>query len=113
MKLHEDRGQLVGGLVVSEHDQVIAIKTSGQIVRSSVAEVAVKGRDTMGVKFVGVRGDDSVAVIALNPEATEETSAEGAAAENETVANDTPESNAEISETVEEAGTVKGEAEEN
>jgi DNA gyrase subunit A len=70
MKLNEDRGSLVGGLVVAENDQVIAIKASGQITRSAVSEVAVKGRDTMGVKFVGVRDDDSVVVIALNPEAT-------------------------------------------
>jgi DNA gyrase subunit A len=70
MKLNEDRGSLVGGLVVAENDEVIAIKASGQITRSAVAEVAVKGRDTMGVKFVGVRDDDSVVVIALNPEAT-------------------------------------------
>ncbi|GAA2093955.1 DNA gyrase subunit A [Microlunatus panaciterrae] len=72
MKLNEDRGSLVGGLVVTENDEVIAIKASGQITRSAVAEVAVKGRDTMGVKFVGVRDDDSVVVIALNPEATAE-----------------------------------------
>jgi DNA gyrase subunit A len=70
MKLNEDRGSLVGGLVVAENDQVIAIKASGQITRSAVSEVAVKGRDTMGVRFVGVRDDDSVVVIALNPEAT-------------------------------------------
>ncbi|HBX81193.1 MAG TPA: DNA gyrase subunit A [Propionibacteriaceae bacterium] len=69
MKLNEDRGSLVGGLVVSEADEVIAIKTSGQIIRSRVADVPTKGRDTMGVKFVDVRGDDSVAVIALYPEA--------------------------------------------
>ncbi|MDR2974136.1 MAG: DNA gyrase subunit A [Propionibacteriaceae bacterium] len=68
MKLNEDRGQLVGGLIVAEADEVIAIKTSGQIIRSSVADVAVKGRDTMGVKFVGLRGEDSVAAIALYPE---------------------------------------------
>ena len=78
MKLNEDRGRLVGGLVVSEHDQIIAIKASGQITRSDVAEVSVKGRDTMGVKFVGVKGDDSVVVIALNPEATEEAEIEAA-----------------------------------
>ncbi len=53
MKLNEDRGSLVGGLVVSEDDEVIAIKQSGQIIRSSVADVPAKGRDTMGVKFVG------------------------------------------------------------
>jgi DNA gyrase subunit A len=72
MKLNEDRGSLVGGLVVTENDEVIAIKASGQITRSAVAEVPVKGRDTMGVKFVGVNGNDSVVVIALNPEMTAE-----------------------------------------
>ena len=72
MRLNEDRGSLVGGLVVTERDQVIAIKASGQITRSAVAEVPVKGRDTMGVKFVGVSGNDSVVVIALNPETTAE-----------------------------------------
>src|SRR5919112_5103914 len=72
MKLHEDRGSLVGGLVVTDNDEVIAIKASGQITRSPVVEVPVKGRDTMGVKFVGVGDSDSVVVIALNPETTAE-----------------------------------------
>lgn len=72
MKLNEDRGSLVGGLVVQESDEVIAIKVSGQITRSAVAEVPAKGRDTMGVKFVGVSGEDAVSVIALNPESSAE-----------------------------------------
>jgi len=72
MKLNEDRGSLVGGLVVTDNDEVIAIKASGQITRSAVSEVPVKGRDTMGVKFVGVADDDSVVVIALNPETAED-----------------------------------------
>ena len=68
MKLNEERGHLVGGLIVTESDEVIAIKTSGQIIRSGVQDVAVKGRDTMGVRFVGLRSDDQVAAIALYPE---------------------------------------------
>ena len=68
MALSEDRGSLVGGLVVQEADEVIAIRTSGQLTRSAVAEVPVKGRSTMGVKFVSVRGKDAVSIIALNPE---------------------------------------------
>lgn len=68
MALSEDRGSLVGGLVVQEADEVIAIRTSGQLTRSAVAEVPVKGRSTMGVKFVNVRGKDAVSIIALNPE---------------------------------------------
>jgi DNA gyrase subunit A len=72
MRLTEDRGALVGGLVVTEADQVIAIKTSGQIIRSSVLDVPVQGRDAMGVKFVGLKADDAVAVIALYPESDTE-----------------------------------------
>jgi DNA gyrase subunit A len=72
MKLNDSRGELVGGLVVRENDEIIAIKASGQITRSAVAGVPAKGRDTMGVKFVGVNNGDSVAVIALNPESTPE-----------------------------------------
>ena len=68
MKLSEGRGQLVGGLIVAEGDEVIAIKMSGQVTRSAVSDVPVKGRDTMGVKFVGVRGGDTVGAIALYPE---------------------------------------------
>jgi len=46
----------------------MAIRSSGQITRSSVAEVPVRGRDTMGVKFVAVKGGDQVIAIARNPE---------------------------------------------
>ena len=72
MKLNDDRGSLVGGLVVSETDEVIAIKQSGQVIRASVSDVPSKGRDTMGVKFVGLTGNDTVTVIALYPDTGEE-----------------------------------------
>ena len=72
MKLNEDRGSLVGGLVVSETDEVIAIKQSGQVIRASVSGVPAKGRDTMGVKFVGLSNGDTVTIIALYPETPEE-----------------------------------------
>ena len=72
MRLSDGRGSLVGGLIVGDGDEVISIKQSGQVVRSAVADVPVKGRDTMGVKFVGVKGDDAVAAIALYPEAAAE-----------------------------------------
>ncbi|MDR0435212.1 MAG: DNA gyrase subunit A [Propionibacteriaceae bacterium] len=72
MKLNDDRGHLVGALVVNDTDEVMAIRESGQITRSSVLEVPVKGRDTMGVKFVDVKGTDAVKAIALNPESQDE-----------------------------------------
>ncbi|MDR3069952.1 MAG: DNA gyrase subunit A, partial [Propionibacteriaceae bacterium] len=72
MKLNQDRGSLVGGLVVTETDEVIAMKSSGQIIRSLVSDVSATGRDTMGVRFVSVGDDDSVIAIALNPDSGEE-----------------------------------------
>lgn len=96
MKLSEDRGSLVGGLVVQEDDEVMAIKVSGQIMRSPVKEVPVKGRDTMGVKFVGLSEEDAVSLIALYPETTHDeeeatVAVEGAcqAQPDETTSNDT------------------------
>ena len=71
MKLADDRGTLVGAVVVSDTDEVLAIKASGQVTRTPAAEVPHKGRDTMGVKFVGVKGDDQVVTIARNEEKAE------------------------------------------
>nr|WP_262851362.1 DNA gyrase subunit A [Mumia quercus] len=68
MKLQDERGTLVGALVVDDDDEIIAIKASGQVTRSRVADVTQTGRDTMGVKFVGVRGDDEVVALARNEE---------------------------------------------
>ena len=90
MKLNEDRGSLVGGLVVSEDDEVIAIKQSGQVIRSSVSGVPAKGRDTMGVKFVSLTGDDTVTVIALYPETADATDDETPATVDAPEADDVP-----------------------
>ncbi|MGH3496431.1 MAG: DNA gyrase subunit A [Nocardioidaceae bacterium] len=68
MKLADSRGVLVGGLVVGEADEVMAIKASGQVTRSTSAGVPAKGRDTMGVKFVDVADGDQVVAIARNAE---------------------------------------------
>ena len=68
MRLVDDRGSLVAAMVVSERDEVMAVRASGQVTRSTAAGVPAKGRDTMGVKFVMVGGSDSVVAIARNTE---------------------------------------------
>ncbi|NLT31794.1 MAG: DNA gyrase subunit A [Propionibacterium sp.] len=106
MKLNEGRGSLVGGLIVVESDEVLAIKLSGQVTRSAVAEVPVQGRDTMGVKFVGVRGDDAVSLIAVNPETQEEENgADSPESDTESGAEDATEAGTEQNDAVE-AGSV-------
>jgi DNA gyrase subunit A len=68
MQITEKRGVLVGGLVLSDTDDVISVTEGGQITRSLVAGVPAKGRGTMGVSFVKFKGDDHVVTIARNAE---------------------------------------------
>lgn len=68
MKLADERGSLVGAMVVTDYDEVMTIRATGQVTRSAAADVPAKGRDTMGVKFVNVGDGDSVVAIARNTE---------------------------------------------
>jgi len=67
-KLNDDRGELAGGLIVSDDDEVLVVLASGKVVRSAVAEVPAKGRDTMGVVFARPDEDDRILAIARNGE---------------------------------------------
>ncbi|WP_144937348.1 DNA gyrase subunit A [Rothia kristinae] len=65
-KLAEDRGDLVGGLIVGPDDEVLVVMESGKVARSHVAEVPAKGRDTMGVIFAKPGKKDRILSIARN-----------------------------------------------
>ncbi|WP_425546215.1 DNA gyrase subunit A [Agromyces tropicus] len=67
-KLSDDRGDLVGALTVAREDEVLVVLASGKVVRSDVAEVPAKGRDTMGVVFAKFVADDRIIAIAKNSE---------------------------------------------
>lgn len=67
-KLSEDRGDLAGALIASGSDEVLVVLASGKVVRSDVAEVPAKGRDTMGVVFAKFADDDRIIAIARNSE---------------------------------------------
>jgi DNA gyrase subunit A len=69
MKQDDDRGNLVGGFIVVDGDEVLAIKQSGQVTRSAIDHhLRPTSRDTKGVKFVGVSDGDAVAVVARSVE---------------------------------------------
>lgn len=65
-KLAEARGDLAGALIVDEADEVLVVLNSGKVVRSAVAEVPAKGRDTMGVVFARFAEDDRIIAVARN-----------------------------------------------
>ena len=68
----EDRGSLVGALVVEETDEILAITLSGGVIRTRVNEVRETGRDTMGVQLINLGKRDAVVGIARNAEAGRE-----------------------------------------
>ena len=79
-KLSETRGDLAGALIVEEDDEVLVVLASGKVVRSAVAEVPAKGRDTMGVVFARFDDDDRIIAIAKNSERNIEIAADPDAA---------------------------------
>lgn len=81
-KLAEDRGDLVGGLIVGEDDEILVVMQSGKVVRTSVAEVPAKGRDTMGVIFAKPGKGDQIVGVARNHDRQLEKEIEDGAEEN-------------------------------
>ncbi|WIV45747.1 DNA gyrase subunit A [Glutamicibacter nicotianae] len=78
-KLNEERGELVGALIVDETDEVLVVMGSGKVVRSAVSQVPSKGRDTMGVIFAKPDKKDRILAVAKNSETgLEENSEENA-----------------------------------
>ncbi|MGP3998512.1 DNA gyrase subunit A [Streptomyces sp. 8N706] len=71
-KIVEDRGSLVGALVVEENDEILAITLSGGVIRTRVSGVRETGRDTMGVQLINLGKRDAVVGIARNAEAGRE-----------------------------------------
>ena len=69
MRLADERGALVGAMVASESDEIFAIKSSGEVIRTSVGEIRATGRDTMGVTLTSVGEGDAVVAVTRNAEA--------------------------------------------
>ncbi len=64
MKLVEERGSLVGALIVKDEDQIFAIASNGVVIRTSVSDIRPTGRDTMGVRLMNLENDDTLVGIA-------------------------------------------------
>jgi DNA gyrase subunit A len=84
-RIVDQRGELVGALMVLPEDEVYAITSTGGVIRTSAAEVKQSGRQTMGVRLMNLAAGDSVVAVARNAEAGPETDADEADDENGTV----------------------------
>ncbi len=90
-KLVEDRGDLVGAMVVEDDDEVLVVMESGMVVRSPVSGVPSKGRDTMGVIFAKPRKKDRILKVARSSGVALAATGEAEAADVEAAESETPE----------------------
>ncbi len=52
LQVSERNGQLVGALHVNAEDEIMLISSGGTLVRTSVAEISIQGRNTQGVRLI-------------------------------------------------------------
>ena len=62
-KVNEDRGGLVGALVINDKDEILAITSNGSVMRTDAAEIRQTGRDSMGVRLVNL--DEGVTLLSV------------------------------------------------
>ena len=70
-RIVENRGGLVGALMVRPEDEVFAITSAGGVIRTRAGEVKQSGRQTMGVRLMNLAPGDSVVALARNAESAE------------------------------------------
>jgi len=71
-RIVEDRGGLVGALMVRPEDEIFAITSAGGVIRTRAGEVKQSGRQTMGVRLMNLAAGDSVVALARNAESAVE-----------------------------------------
>src|SRR6202035_4755516 len=70
-RIVEDRGGLVGALMVTPGDEVFAITSVGGVIRTRACEVKQSGRQTMGVRLMNLASGDRVVALARTAESAE------------------------------------------
>jgi len=64
LKVTEKTGAIVGVTQVSDGDDVMLVTDSGKIIRMAVDEIRVIGRNTQGVRLIGLQENERVASLA-------------------------------------------------
>ena len=67
-KVNEERGGLVGALVISDKDEILAITSNGSVMRTAAKEIRQTGRDSMGVRLVNLDSGVSLLSVTKNGE---------------------------------------------
>ncbi|MEZ7982207.1 MAG: DNA gyrase C-terminal beta-propeller domain-containing protein [Cytophagales bacterium] len=63
MQVTNKTGLLVSAKCVSESDEIMIINKSGIIIRISVSDIRIIGRDTQGVRLIRLQKDDKISFV--------------------------------------------------
>ena len=64
LKVTGKTGAVLGVAQVSEEDDVMLVTDGGKIIRMPVAEIRISGRNTQGVRLIGMEENEHVASLA-------------------------------------------------
>ena len=91
MKLNDKTGDLIGVVMVDERMDLMALTTSGKMIRVDMQSIRKAGRNTSGVKVVNVDGEKVVSIASCPKESEEESlDFDGPASEQESLDFDGP-----------------------
>ncbi|MDD0846424.1 DNA gyrase subunit A [Campylobacter sp. 50012-21] len=91
MKLNDKTGDLIGVVMVDERMDLMALTTSGKMIRVDMQSIRKAGRNTSGVKVVNVDGEKVVSIASCPKESEEESlDFDGPASEQESQDFDSP-----------------------
>ncbi len=65
IKIVDEKGPVVGTLVVDDDDEVLAVTRQGVMIRTRADDISIQGRSASGVKVISPGDEDQVASIAL------------------------------------------------
>ena len=63
IRVNQRNGLVVGAVTVTDEDELMLITNGGTLVRTRAAEVSVQGRNTQGVRLIGVQGEERLVSI--------------------------------------------------
>ncbi|HCU24916.1 MAG TPA: DNA gyrase subunit A, partial [Deltaproteobacteria bacterium] len=72
MKVTEKTGKVVAVKQVADTDEIMLITTTGKIIRMAVSSISMIGRNTQGVRLIGLEPGESVSAVAKLAESDEE-----------------------------------------
>ena len=84
MRTTDKTGPVIGVRMVTDDDQIMLVTSGGKVIRTSVNEIRVIGRNTQGVRLIGMEEGERVAAVARLAEREDEPAAPASPSEPET-----------------------------